>query len=62
MSREIGPINKRKDNRKIIGISLPAELASKVKAEIDRRQIRLNELFKEMWALYEKYGGAKKKT
>ena len=42
--------------RKIIGISLSPALASKVKAEAGRRQIRLKQLFEEMWELYEKYG------
>jgi hypothetical protein len=42
--------------RKIIGISLSPALASKVKAEAGRRQIRLKPLFEEMWELYEKYG------
>jgi len=42
--------------RKIIGISLSPTLASKVKAEAGRRQIRLKQLFEEMWELYERYG------
>jgi hypothetical protein len=41
--------------RRIVGFSLPPELASKVKAEAGRRQIRLKVLFEEMWALYEKH-------
>jgi len=41
--------------RKIIGISLSTELASKVKAEAGRRQIRLKKLFEEMWELYERH-------
>jgi hypothetical protein len=45
--------------RKIIGISLSPEMASKVKAEAGRRQISLKRLFEEMWALYEKHGGKK---
>jgi len=40
--------------RSIIGISISPTLASKVKAEAGRRQIKLKELFEEMWALYEK--------
>lgn len=39
--------------RNIVGFSLSPELASKVKAEAGRRQIRLNKLFEEMWRLYE---------
>lgn len=46
--------------RKIIGISLSPALASKVKAEAGRRQIRLKRLFEEMWELYEKYGRSQK--
>jgi len=60
MAREIGPIP-AKARRKIIGISLSPELASKVKAEAGRRQIALKVLFAEMWALYEKFGSGKKK-
>jgi hypothetical protein len=40
--------------RSIIGFSLSPALASKVKAEAGRRQIKLKKLFEEMWALYEK--------
>jgi hypothetical protein len=58
MVREIGPISKDQ-SRKIIGISLSPALASKVKAEAGRRQIRLNQLFEELWELYEKYGKKK---
>jgi hypothetical protein len=60
MVREIGPIPKGPRDRKIIGISLSPALASKVKAEAGRRQIRLKLLFEEMWVLYEKHGGKKK--
>ncbi len=52
MAREMGEVS-AKENRKIIGISLPPTLANKVKAEVSRRKIRLNDLFKEMWELYE---------
>lgn len=41
--------------RKIIGLSLSPELASKVKAEAGRRNLSLKRLFEEMWALYEKH-------
>lgn len=51
--------NRPKDNdtkpRRIVGFSLSPDLASKVKAEAGRRQIRLKILFEEMWALYEKH-------
>jgi hypothetical protein len=40
--------------RRIVGFSLSPELASKIKAEAGRRQIRLKALLEEMWALYEK--------
>jgi len=40
--------------RRIVGFSLSPELASKIKAEAGRRQIRLKVLLEEMWALYEK--------
>ena len=46
--------------RRIIGFSLSPELASRVKAEAGRRQVKLNDLFEELWTLYEKYGGKKK--
>jgi hypothetical protein len=45
---EVGP----RDDRKTIGISLSPTLASKVKAEVERRKIRLNELSREMWELH----------
>jgi hypothetical protein len=45
--------------RKIIGISLSPELASKVKAEADRRHISLRRLFEELWTCYEKNGEKK---
>jgi hypothetical protein len=50
------PVTKspQRKSRSIIGISLSPALASKVKAEAGRRQIRLKQLFEEMWALYEK--------
>jgi hypothetical protein len=54
MARQIGPIPEDPKSRKIIGISLSPALASKVKAEAGRRQIRLNQLFEEMWVLYER--------
>jgi hypothetical protein len=50
----------RDDDRQIVGFSLPPELASKVKAEAGRRNIRLKDLFIELWELYEKYGEGKK--
>jgi len=40
--------------RRIVGFSLSPELASKIKAEAGRRQIRLKALLEEMWDLYEK--------
>ena len=54
MVRPIGRIGKAPRPRKIVGISLSPELASKVKAEAGRRQVSLKRLFEEMWALYEK--------
>jgi hypothetical protein len=41
--------------RRIVGFSLSPELASKIKAEAGRRQIRLKVLLEEMWALYEQH-------
>ena len=38
----------------IVGFRLDTELARKVKAEAGRRGIRLNTLFEELWASYEK--------
>ena len=40
--------------RRIVGFSLPPELAKQVKAEAGRRGISLRKLFEEMWRLYEK--------
>ena len=60
MAREIGPIPSDPKARKIIGISISPALASKVKAEAGRRQIRLKTLFEEMWALYKKHVQKKK--
>jgi hypothetical protein len=40
--------------RQIIGFSLPPDLAVEVKTEAARRNIRLRELFGEMWELYKK--------
>jgi len=40
--------------RQIVGFSLPPEVAVEVKAEAARRNIRLRELFGEMWELYKK--------
>jgi hypothetical protein len=45
----------RAKQRNIVGFSLAPDLASKVKAEAGRRQIRLNKLFEEMWRLYEQH-------
>lgn len=45
----------KQKQRRIVGFSLSPELASKIKAEAGRRQIRLKSLLEEMWALYEKH-------
>jgi len=55
MIRKIAPRSSLPKSRSIIGISLSPALASKVKAEAGRRQIRLKQLFEEMWALYEQF-------
>jgi metal-responsive CopG/Arc/MetJ family transcriptional regulator len=39
--------------RQIVGISLPPELAAKVKREAERRRVSLRTLFQEMWSLSE---------
>ena len=57
MARKIGSVPQGPTARKIIGISLSPELASKVKAEAGRRQISLRRLFEELWELYERHGG-----
>lgn len=36
----------------IVGFRISKELAAEVKAEADRRGIRLNLLFEELWQLY----------
>jgi hypothetical protein len=46
--------------RKIIGISMSPALAVRVKTEAKQRDIRLKQLFEEMWELYEKYGRSQK--
>jgi hypothetical protein len=38
--------------RQIVGFSLTPEFAAEVKAEAARRNISLQELLKELWALY----------
>jgi hypothetical protein len=40
--------------RQIVGFSLPPEVAVEVKTEAARRNIRLRQLFGEMWELYKK--------
>lgn len=44
----------RNEGSQIVGFRLETELARKVKAEAGRRGIRLNKLFEELWANYEK--------
>lgn len=39
-------------SRRIVGFSLPPELAAEVKAEAARRNVSLRTLFVELWALY----------
>jgi len=46
------PGAQRKVTRKIVGFSLPPELAVEVKTEAARRSIPLRTLFAELWALY----------
>jgi hypothetical protein len=60
MSRTLAADTPKTKSRRIVGFSLPPELASKVKAEAGRRQIRLKVLFEEMWTLYEKYSPKEK--
>jgi hypothetical protein len=47
--------NAKQSTRRIVGFSLSLELASKIKAEAGRRQIRLKSLLEEMWLLYERH-------
>ena len=54
MAHKVVTESPQRKTRSIIGISLSPALASKVKAEAGRRQIRLKRLFEEMWALYER--------
>jgi len=42
--------------RKIVGLSLPHEVASELKMEAARRDMTLRQLFLEMWTLYKKTG------
>lgn len=60
MARTPAPDAPKAKSRRIVGFSLPPELASKVKAEAGRRQIRLKMLFEEMWTLYEKHSPKEK--
>jgi hypothetical protein len=60
MSKTLATASLKTKSRRIVGFSLPSELASKVKAEAGRRQIRLKALFEEMWALYEKHSPKEK--
>ncbi len=46
--------SKNSASRRIIGFSLSPQLAAKVKAEATRRDVKLNQLFEELWELYEK--------
>lgn len=48
-----------KTPRKIIGLSLPPEMAQEVKQEAAARGMTMRKLFEEMWSLYsEKRGKA----
>lgn len=44
----------RQEGSQIVGFRLDAALARKVKAEAGRRGMKLNALFEELWANYEK--------
>ena len=47
--------------RRIIGLSLPPDLAHEVKQEAARRELSLKDLFLEIWQLYKTKGeGARK--
>lgn len=46
------PAKREPTPRKIIGFSLPPEVARAVKAEAAKRGIPLKKLFDEMWTLY----------
>ena len=43
---------KDRGRRQIVGFSLTPEFAAEVKMEASRRNISLQELLREMWALY----------
>jgi hypothetical protein len=45
-------VSKISQPRKIIGFSLPLNLAAEVKVEAARRNISLRKLFTELWSLY----------
>ena len=47
-----------KQDRQIIGFSLPPDVARSVKAEAGRRGLSLKKLFEEMWQLYVAQKGA----
>lgn len=44
----------RKQDRQIIGISLPPDVACEFKAEAGRRGVSLQKLFEELWRSYGK--------
>jgi len=44
--------NTSHQNRKIVGFSLPPDMARAVKAEAAQRGLSLRKLFEEMWQLY----------
>ena len=41
-----------RQKRRIVGFSLPPDLAAEVKIEAARRNLSLRKLFSELWALY----------
>lgn len=52
MGTKLKSIATKPRERRIVGFSLPPELASEVKAEAGRRGISLRKLFEELWGLY----------
>jgi hypothetical protein len=54
MNKKTKSSPKRIRPRRIIGFSLPLDIAADVKQEAARRDISLRALFIEMWSLYEK--------
>ena len=54
MANEKSESGRGRGGRRIIGFSLPPDLAREVKAEAAKRDLSLRQLFEELWEQYRK--------